>query len=96
MGRCASGNSVHCGMVTHCPLVFCGVMHVECCVDVQNVIERRPPATYFELLWEALEDTTMRLLFVAGCVSLILGLTLEEDKETSWIEVWRVRCPVAA
>ena len=42
--------------------------------------------TYFQIVLEALGDTTMRILIVAGVVSLILGITLDKHKETGWIE----------
>jgi len=57
--------------------------------EAQFGSNRRKPAkrrTYFQIVMEALQDTTMRILVVAGVVSLILGLTLDKHKETGWIE----------
>ena len=42
--------------------------------------------TYLQIVRETLQDTTMRILTVAGVVSLVLGLTLDEHKATGWIE----------
>jgi hypothetical protein len=53
---------------------------------VQNVIESKPPPAYWELLWEALHDTTLILLTIAGAISLVLGIKFE-DPDTGWIEV---------
>ena len=42
--------------------------------------------TYFELCWIALKDPTLRVLLVAGLVSLIIGVVLEKHPEYAWIE----------
>ncbi|XP_065196137.1 plasma membrane calcium-transporting ATPase 4-like [Sycon ciliatum] len=51
-----------------------------------NVIPARPPKTYIELAIEAAKDPTLIVLTAAGVISLILGVTLEEDKSVGWIE----------
>lgn len=50
-----------------------------------NVVPRRPPATFWELCQEALEDEMLRVLIVAGVISLVIGV-LTEHAETGWIE----------
>jgi len=50
---------------------------------------RVPPprsASYLELVWGALHDPTLIVLVIAGLVSLILGVTVDEDKNVGWIE----------
>ena len=42
--------------------------------------------SYCKIVWDVLEDTTLRILLVAGLVSLILGVTVSEHKEYDWIE----------
>jgi magnesium-transporting ATPase (P-type) len=42
--------------------------------------------TYFEMCWNALKDPTLRVLVVAGLVSLIIGVVLEKHPEYAWIE----------
>lgn len=46
------------------------------------------PKNYFELLWEALNDFTMKVLMVAAFVSIIVDVATAEDKNRSiaWIE----------
>ena len=41
---------------------------------------------YWELVWEALGDTTLRILLVAGLVSLAIGLSLDSDRSRGWID----------
>lgn len=52
----------------------------------RNVIPPKLPKTFLELVWEALHDTTLIILVVAAVVSLVLGLTVEEEKDVGWIE----------
>ncbi len=37
-------------------------------------------------MWDALQDLTLVVLIIAGIISLILELTVGEEKETGWIE----------
>jgi Ca2+ transporting ATPase len=49
---------------------------------------RLPPKrkTYCELCHDATQDSTLRILMVAGVVSLIIGATLDVHPEYGWIE----------
>ncbi|CAG9321505.1 unnamed protein product [Blepharisma stoltei] len=40
--------------------------------------------TFVEMVWEALEDTTLRILIAAALVSLVVGIW--EDPEEGWLE----------
>eukprot|EP00054_Salpingoeca_dolichothecata_P015910 m.92418 g.92418 ORF g.92418 m.92418 type:complete len:1299 (-) comp21718_c0_seq1:367-4263(-) len=51
-----------------------------------NIIPEVKPKSFFQLMWEALQDVTLVILIIAGIISLILGLTVEEDSDTAWIE----------
>ena len=51
-----------------------------------NYIPPQPPKTFLEFLFDAFKDTLLIILMIAGVVSLILGVTVEEDKSTAWIE----------
>jgi Ca2+ transporting ATPase len=51
-----------------------------------NYIPPQPAKTFLEFLFDAFKDTLLIILMVAGLVSLILGVTVEEDKSTAWIE----------
>jgi Ca2+ transporting ATPase len=51
-----------------------------------NYIPPQPPKTFLEFLFDAFKDTLLIILMIAGLVSLILGVTVEEDKSTAWIE----------
>lgn len=59
-----------------------------------NTIPPKPPKTFIELVWEALQDVTLIILEVAAVVSLALSLYTpppgsgegEEDHSTDWIE----------
>ena len=46
-----------------------------------NVVPRKPPATFLALCLDALEDTVVRILCVAGTVSLVLGLAITEKRD---------------
>ena len=52
----------------------------------ENVMSVKPPKSYLELVWEALQDFIIIVLMISAVISLVLGLTLEADKEGSWIE----------
>ena len=51
-----------------------------------NYIPPQPPKTFLEFLFDAFKDTLLIILMIAGLVSLVLGVTVEEDKSTAWIE----------
>lgn len=51
-----------------------------------NSLPQPRSTSLLRLFWEALHDTTLVILMLAGAISLVLGLTTEEDKSTSWIE----------
>lgn len=51
-----------------------------------NYIPPKPPKRFFVLMWEAAQDVTLIILVVAAVIGIVLGLTVEEDKETGWIE----------
>lgn len=48
------------------------------------MVPRRPPASFWELCSEALEDVMLRVLIGAGVISLIVGFV--EHPSTGWIE----------
>ncbi|XP_066921379.1 plasma membrane calcium-transporting ATPase 1-like [Clytia hemisphaerica] len=50
-----------------------------------NFIPPKPAKTFLQLVFEALEDTILRILIVAAIVSLVLGMVIE-SVETGWIE----------
>lgn len=50
----------------------------------ENDMPTKPPPTYLELCWEALQDATLIMLIVAAIISLVLGMVFEEDKSTAW------------
>eukprot|EP00051_Salpingoeca_urceolata_P001296 m.39842 g.39842 ORF g.39842 m.39842 type:complete len:1317 (-) comp11313_c0_seq1:125-4075(-) len=52
----------------------------------RNQIPGVVPKSLLQLMWEALQDATLIVLIIAGAISLLLGLTVEEDTETAWIE----------
>lgn len=46
-----------------------------------NVIPPKPPKTFLQLVWEALQDVTLIILEVAALVSLGLSFYQPEDEE---------------
>eukprot|EP01038_Epipyxis_sp_PR26KG_P006057 gene6057-8339_t len=50
-----------------------------------NKFPESPLVGFFELLFNALSDTTLVILMIAAVISLIIGV-LFEDKQTGWIE----------
>uniref|UniRef100_A0A336KVS7 Calcium-transporting ATPase n=1 Tax=Culicoides sonorensis TaxID=179676 RepID=A0A336KVS7_CULSO len=48
-----------------------------------NVIPPKPPKTFMQLVWEALQDVTLIILEVAAIVSLLLSFYSPEDEEGS-------------
>jgi magnesium-transporting ATPase (P-type) len=51
-----------------------------------NMIPAKKAKSFLQLAWEALQDFTLIVLIIAATISLILGLVVEKDKETSWID----------
>ncbi len=52
-----------------------------------NEKEEIPPKGYFALLWEALNDFTLKILIVAAFVSIALETGANADhRSTAWIE----------
>lgn len=51
-----------------------------------NFIPPVPPKSFIALAFEALQDKTLIILMVAAVVSIILGVTVEEQKEIAWID----------
>lgn len=58
-----------------------------------NKYDDPPSATFLELIWDALGDTTLRILIAAAVISLVLSLAVpkkylppEEREANSWIE----------
>lgn len=52
----------------------------------RNYVQPPCPKTFFELMWDAFQDVTIIILSIAGVISLILGLTVDHDPSTGWIE----------
>lgn len=48
-----------------------------------NVIPPKPPKTFMQLVWEALQDVTLIILEVAALVSLGLSFYSPSDEEES-------------
>lgn len=77
-----------------------GIMNIQADIDNRvtlfgkNFIPPKPPKTFLALIWEALEDTILRILIVAAVVSLILGMVIE-SVETGWIEGFAILVAVA-
>jgi len=47
-----------------------------------NVIPPKPPKSFFELVWEAIQDVTLIILIVAAAISLALSfMPLEESDQ---------------
>ncbi|KAH9583415.1 ATPase, Ca transporting, plasma membrane [Schistosoma haematobium] len=70
-----------------------------------NIIPPTPPKSFFQLMWEALQDVTLIVLMVAAGVSLLLALYSkyfggehssgdESEGEVSWIEGVAILCAV--
>jgi len=62
-----------------------------------NSIPPKPPKTFFQLIWEALQDVTLIILQIAAFISLLLswykpppeesgGSGLEDESDHGWIE----------
>ena len=51
-----------------------------------NEVFQEPCPGFCSFVWEALEDTMIRILIVAAIVQIILGATLSDNKKTDWID----------
>ena len=51
-----------------------------------NKVFQEPVPSFCSFVWEALEDTMIRILIVAAIVQIILGATLSDSPETDWID----------
>eukprot|EP01103_Thecamoeba_quadrilineata_P002746 TRINITY_DN12642_c0_g1_i1.p1 TRINITY_DN12642_c0_g1~~TRINITY_DN12642_c0_g1_i1.p1 ORF type:complete len:989 (-),score=241.99 TRINITY_DN12642_c0_g1_i1:45-3011(-) len=51
-----------------------------------NVLLTPPAKSLLRLMWEALGDRTLQILIVAAVVSIVLGLSIPEERKTGWIE----------
>ncbi|CAG9314516.1 unnamed protein product [Blepharisma stoltei] len=49
-----------------------------------NKPQAKKERTFMEMVWEALEDTTLRILIAAALISLVVGIW--EDPEEGWLE----------
>jgi len=45
-----------------------------------------PPKSFLALALDAIQDKTLIILIVAALVSIVLGVTVEEQKDIAWIE----------
>lgn len=51
-----------------------------------NVIPDMPPRSFLALCGDAIQDKTLIILMVAAVISIVLGLTVEKDKDVAWID----------
>ena len=51
-----------------------------------NVIPDAPPRSFLALCMDAIQDKTLIILMVAAVIGIILGLTVEKDKDVAWID----------
>ena len=51
-----------------------------------NYIPPVPPKSFLALAFDAIQDKTLIILIIAALVSMVLGLTVEEEKDVAWIE----------
>ena len=51
-----------------------------------NVIPDTPPKSFLALCLDAIQDKTLIILMVAAVASIILGVTVEPNKEIAWID----------
>ena len=51
-----------------------------------NRMPSAPLKNLFQLMWDAMSDTTLIILSIAAVISFIFGLTLGAEKDTDWIE----------
>ena len=61
-----------------------------------NRKEKRRMRTFWEFAWEAFDDFLLRVLAVAGVISIIINPIVEEhERSTAWIEGFAILCAVA-
>ena len=60
-----------------------------------NKLPKEKLATYCEICWEALKDKILRILILAGIVSIVLGGYLGDHPEYGWIEGFAIIVAVA-
>lgn len=58
-----------------------------------NMIPPKPPKTFLQLVWEALQDVTLIILEIAALVSLGLSFYHPEDEEDSDSRTSLTHCP---
>lgn len=51
-----------------------------------NYIVPVPPKSFVALMFDAIQDKTLIILIIAALLSMVLGLTVEEQKNIAWIE----------
>ena len=51
-----------------------------------NVIPDTPPKAFIALCFDAIQDKTLIILMVAAIISIILGVTVEENKKIAWVD----------
>ena len=51
-----------------------------------NVIPATPPKSFIALCFDAIQDKTLIILMIAAVISIILGVTVEHDKQIAWID----------
>ncbi|VEL20071.1 unnamed protein product [Protopolystoma xenopodis] len=60
-----------------------------------NVIPPKPPKTFLQLMWEAVQDFTLILLMIAAAISLLLSLYIKCKCEYSyWRNFHRQPCKI--
>ena len=69
------------------------------CVDKNANCKTRPlskpqPWFSFPCLTPLPQDKTLVILMIAAVVSIVLGLTVEEEKDIAWIEGFAILCAV--
>ena len=61
-----------------------------------NQLETDPPATFWELLFDALKDLTLIILMIAAVASIIINMIVETDhRDIAWIEGFAILMAVA-
>ena len=51
-----------------------------------NIIPDTPPKSFLALCLDAIQDKTLIILICAAVISIILGVTVEENKKIAWID----------
>ena len=60
-----------------------------------NYIAPVPPKSFLALALDAIQDKTLVILIVAALLSIILGVTVEQQKDIAWIEGAAILAAVA-